>query len=67
MKKRGKHKLIHYIAATIFALVCFVHALRLGNGWPVVFGTWPAPMWLSWLAIFLTGSLAVVMWKTAEC
>ena len=67
MAKRGKHRLIHYVAATVFAIVTFVHALRLANGWPVEIGTWSFPMWLSWVGILLAGSLSVILWKTAEC
>lgn len=64
MAKRGD-KPLHFVAATIFTIVAFVHTLRLSFGWPFVLGTWAAPMWLSWLAVFLTASLAVLMWRFA--
>jgi hypothetical protein len=60
------HKTIHAVAATVFSIVTLVHVLRLSYGWPVVVGSWVAPMWLSWLAVFLAGSLAVLLWKHAR-
>lgn len=64
MKKQ--HKNIHLIAATIFGIVAIVHAIRLAYGWPLVIADWSAPMWLSWLAVFLAGSLSVLLWKSAK-
>jgi len=51
-------KLFHLIAGTIFALVALLQALRIYMGWPVVIGGWSAPMWLSWIAIVVAGSLS---------
>lgn len=65
MAKNTKHKTVHLTAATVFTIVTFVHALRLANQWPLVIGTWAAPPWLSWLAVFITGTLAAMLWKTA--
>jgi hypothetical protein len=64
MAKKGD-KTLHFVAATIFTIVTFVHALRLAFGWPLVIGAWVAPFWLSWVAVFLAGTLAVLMWKYA--
>ena len=61
-----QHQAIHVVAATIFTIVTLVHVLRLSYGWPVVIGSWAAPMWLSWLAVFLAGSLAVLLWKRSR-
>lgn len=67
MAKRKQKSTVKYkVAATVFAIVCFVHALRLAQGWPLVLGEWQAPMWLSWLAVFLTGSLAVLLWQNGK-
>ena len=51
-------KSFHLIAGTIFALVALLHALRIYMGWPVVIGGWSAPMWVSWIAIFVAGGLS---------
>ena len=50
--------LFHLIAGTIFALVALLQALRIYMGWPVVIGGWSAPMWVSWIAIVVAGSLS---------
>jgi hypothetical protein len=60
------HKNTHLVAATIFGIVTLVHALRIGFGSQLVLGNWQAPMSFSWLAIFITGSLAVLLWKSAN-
>jgi len=64
MAKKGD-KNVHFAAATIFTIVTFVHTIRLAFGWPLVIGNWAAPMWLSWLAAFLAGTMAVLMWRYA--
>jgi hypothetical protein len=51
-------KLFHLIAGTIFALVALLQALRIYMGWSVVIGGWSAPMWISWIAIVVTGGLS---------
>lgn len=52
------HKTFFKVASTIFLIVGVVHALRILNGWSAVIGGWSVPMWLSWLAVILTGYLA---------
>ena len=66
MTKEVKRKSLHVIAATVFTIVTFVHALRLAYGWPLTMGTWSAPMWLSWLGVFFAGSLAVLLWQSSK-
>jgi hypothetical protein len=51
-------KSFHRIAGTIFALVALLQALRIYMGWPVVIGGWSAPMWVSWIAVFVAGGLS---------
>jgi hypothetical protein len=51
-------KLFHLIAGTIFALVALLQALRIYMDWPVVIGSWNAPMWISWIAIIVAGGLS---------
>jgi len=66
MTKEVRRKSLHVIAATVFVIVTFVHALRLAYGIPIIIGTWPAPMWLSWLGLFVAGSLAVLLWQSSK-
>lgn len=63
---KAKHNSIHMIAATVFGLVTIVHALRLSYGWPFVIGNWTAPMWFSWLGVFIAGSLSVWLWQSMK-
>ena len=45
------------VAATIFGIVALAHAARLALGLPVQVGTTPVPIWISWVALFVAGSL----------
>jgi hypothetical protein len=49
-----------YLLATaiIFSLVALLHLARIGFGWSAVAGGWSVPMWLSWVALIVTGALA---------
>jgi uncharacterized integral membrane protein len=66
MSKKNNHQTIHLVAATIFGIVTLVHALRIGYNSQLVLGSWQSPLWISWLAVFITGSLAVLLWKSAN-
>jgi len=46
------------VAGLIFLLVAVMHALRLALGWHVTFGGWTLPMWVSGVALVITGFLA---------
>jgi len=45
-------------ASTIFTIVFVVHGLRVIYGWSFVFNGFAIPMWISYLAIVITGLLA---------
>ena len=66
MAKEVKRKTVHVVAATIFGIVTFVHAIRIANGWPFTIGTIALPMWLSWIAVFVAGLLAVMLWLSSK-
>jgi hypothetical protein len=46
------------VASVIFMLVALLHLLRIYMGWPVVIGSWTVPMWVSWIALVVAGSLS---------
>ncbi len=46
------------VASLVFLLVAVMHVLRLALGWHVTFGGWTVPMWVSWIALAITGFLA---------
>ena len=47
------------VSGIVFALVALVHFVRAVQGWPVQIGDWQLAVWVSWLAVFIAGGLAV--------
>jgi len=52
-------KTYHYVSGSLFAVVALVHLLRLINHWPLILGTWDAPMYVSWLGLIGPGFLSI--------
>lgn len=50
-------------AGTVFTIVGIAHLLRVINGWPLIIGSWEAPLWPSVLAVLLAGFLAFTAWR----
>ena len=46
------------VVGVIFAVIALLHGLRLVLGWSAVIGTWHVPVWVSWLALAVSGYLA---------
>ena len=46
------------IASVIFGVVALLQLLRIVLGWPAEIGGWAVPMWFSWIAVVLAGSLS---------
>ena len=44
-------------AGLIFTLVAVLHLLRILLSWDAVIGGWHVPLWLSWLALAVSGFL----------
>ena len=59
-------RLFHLITAIVFALVALLQALRLYMGWAVVIGGWNAPMWVSWIAVVVAGTLSYFAWTLGK-
>jgi hypothetical protein len=51
-------KTFSVVAGMIFALITLLHLLRIYMGWPVVIGSWTAPMWVSWIGLIVAGGLS---------
>jgi hypothetical protein len=47
------------ISGTLFGVVALAHAVRLFLSWPVAVAGWSVPMWISAMALVLTGMLCV--------
>ena len=60
------------VSATFFALVAFLHFLRLFTHWSVQIGTVTVPLWGSWLGLLLGAALSIwafrlmSMWKNSH-
>ena len=46
------------IATVILGIVTLLQLLRIFLGWSVVIGGWMVPMWFSWIAVVVAGSLS---------
>ncbi len=44
-------------AGVIFTVIAGLHLLRILLGWDAVIGGWHLPLWLSWLALAVSGFL----------
>jgi hypothetical protein len=56
-----------YVAVTtmVFLIVALLHLARLFAGWDAVIGGWEVPLWVSWLALLVSGFLAWSGFKLA--
>lgn len=50
-------------AAVIFALIAFIHVLRLVMRWEVTVNGAVIPMWLSALGLLIAAVLALMLWR----
>jgi hypothetical protein len=50
------------LAAIIFAVIAFVHLLRLIYGWAVTIVGADVPTWISVLGLLIAGGLAAGLW-----
>ena len=54
------------LAAAIFLLMALIHVYRLATGFQIIAGSHSMPMAVSWIAIFLTGALAVMLYRESQ-
>ncbi|MEO8547525.1 MAG: hypothetical protein ABI422_04070 [Sphingomicrobium sp.] len=54
------------LAAAIFALMALVHLYRIVTHFQIILGSHEAPMAASWLAIIITGLLAVMLYRESQ-
>ena len=52
-------KAFSLVAGLIFSLIALGHLLRIVYSWPMHIADWTAPMWPSWLALFVGGFLGI--------
>jgi hypothetical protein len=65
-EKRRNTKPFTTIAIVLFALLAFLHLLRLLLGWEITVNGIIVPMWVSVLGFFIVAGLAVLLWREAR-
>ena len=46
------------VSGVIFLIIAVLHVLRIAYGWEAMIGGWMMPIWLSWIALVVSGYLA---------
>jgi hypothetical protein len=54
------------LAIVVFAIVTFLHVLRILMEWEVVIQGVVVPMWLSYLGLIIAGGLAFMVWRESR-
>jgi hypothetical protein len=53
-------KTFSLVAGVIFAVVALFHLVRIFMQWPVIIGDWSVPKSVSWVALIVSGGLALL-------
>jgi hypothetical protein len=53
-------KTFSLVAGVIFAVVALLHLVRIFMQWTVVIGDWSVPKSVSWVALIVSGGLALL-------
>ena len=59
-------KTLTFMAGAVFSLIMVLHVLRLLFGWEVVIGGWNVPLWVSWVAIAVSGYFAYTAFRVGR-
>ena len=54
------------IGGVVFGLIALGHVLRIVLGWSFMVQDLAVPMWVSWIAIVVTGYLGYEGWRLAR-
>jgi hypothetical protein len=54
------------VSGVIFGVVAVIQAIRAFNEWPVQVGPFAVPLWFSWIALIVAGSLCVWAFRSAR-
>ncbi len=46
------------VSGILFSIIAVLHLSRIVQGWSAVIAGWSIPLWLSWVAVVVTGYLA---------
>ena len=53
------------VSGAIFGVVAVLQAVRALNQWPVLVGTFEIPVWTSWIAMVVAGSLCAWAFRSS--
>lgn len=51
-------KIYNTVTGIVFLIIALLHLVRGVIGWPASIAGWNVPIWLSWIAVIVTGYLA---------
>lgn len=54
------------VSGALFGVVAVIQAVRALNQWPVLVGSFEIPVWASWIATVVTGSLCVWAFRSRD-
>jgi len=54
------------VSGVLFGVVAVLQAVRALNQWPVHVGTLEIPVWVSWVAMVVTGSLCAWAFRSGR-
>ena len=64
--QRRHRKPFTAVAVFLFALIAFLHFLRLFRGWEVTVNGMVVPKWASGPGLVIAGVLALMVWREAR-
>ena len=44
--------------AALFSIICLLQLARIVFAWEAIIGGWSVPIWISWLAVAITATIA---------
>jgi hypothetical protein len=54
------------VSGVLFGVIAVVQAVRALNQWPVHVGGFDVPVWVSWVAMIVAGSLCVWAFRSGH-
>ena len=54
------------LAAVIFGLMAVAHIYRIATDFQIIVGSHPVPLAASWIAILVSGALAVMLYRESQ-
>lgn len=54
------------VSGVLFGVIAVLQAVRALNQWPVVIGAHDVPVWVSWVAMVVAGSLCLWAFRSGH-